>query len=245
MKNDNLSVVNKVFPELVKEPGFVYAPYIPITKDKLMKKNCKICGIKLNDMKTYNPYNESFKHYMFKPESNEGLCKKCAEKAVIQENRYKGGHWVLEKEEEVKEAIKMYKCKNCKLDIQDNGNSLKDHLTTHYGECIHMGRDKFDDIADFTRERVLRYYEDIKDETEERKKYIEELKAWHQENDELNKNKVNDTNVIQVKVQKYRSSGKGVNEDFNMRRITIDCNSHDAHYILSSECLANCEISYE
>lgn len=65
-----------------------------------MKKNCDICGIKLYDTKTYNPYNTTFKYYHHRERDGIYWCKKCAEKFVAQSNKCIGGRWVLEKIDE-------------------------------------------------------------------------------------------------------------------------------------------------
>jgi len=73
----------------------------------MSKHHCSRCGKKVEGKK-YNPYNVTFKDYAFKKYSKWGeegqYCLKCAEFFVKERNRGKGGHWVIEIEQE--EAIK-------------------------------------------------------------------------------------------------------------------------------------------
>ena len=65
---------------------------------KMSKNNCNRCGIKLGDKK-YNPYNITFKQYLFGENARFGegfYCLKCAEYFVNDRNQCKGGVWAIE-----------------------------------------------------------------------------------------------------------------------------------------------------
>lgn len=63
--------------------------------EKQMRKlnNCRQCGKSIKGTK-YNPYNESFQFYECKDDEKK-MCLTCAEKFVKEQNKYKGGRWIV------------------------------------------------------------------------------------------------------------------------------------------------------
>jgi hypothetical protein len=58
---------------------------------KMSKDLCRTCGVSIN-LDKYNPYNRTFGFFECR-NTEQKMCKKCAEKFVVDQNSYKGGRW--------------------------------------------------------------------------------------------------------------------------------------------------------
>jgi len=121
--------------------------------------NCKTCG-KHIDGKKYNPYNESFEFYECK-EDEKKMCLPCAEKFVTEQNKYKGGRWVL-RECETKSTVRMEEITlvyavDMPQDVMDWFQENTDYPLHYQNEIISVGAKSYDPFATWLRKNGYKF----------------------------------------------------------------------------------------